>query len=34
MYLHAASLELTLPGGKRMVFEAPIPDSFEKKMEE
>jgi 23S rRNA pseudouridine1911/1915/1917 synthase len=34
MYLHAASLELTLPGGERMVFEAPVPDSFEKKMDE
>jgi len=34
MYLHAASLELTLPGGKRIVFEAPVPDSFDIKMDE
>jgi len=28
MYLHAQSLELTLPGGKRMVFKSKVPDSF------
>lgn len=28
MYLHAASLELTLPGGERKVFTAPVPASF------
>ena len=30
MYLHAHSLELTLPGGKRTVFTSPVPDSFKK----
>jgi 23S rRNA pseudouridine1911/1915/1917 synthase len=29
MYLHAASLEVTLPGGDRRVFEAPLPKIFE-----
>lgn len=29
MFLHAASLEVTLPGGKRETFEAPIPPEFE-----
>ena len=28
MYLHAHKLELTLPGGVRKVFEAPVPASF------
>jgi 23S rRNA pseudouridine1911/1915/1917 synthase len=28
MYLHAASLEVTLPGGERRVFEAPLPPEF------
>lgn len=28
MYLHANTIELTLPGGKRMVFESPIPTDF------
>lgn len=28
LYLHAASLEVTIPGSKRMVFEAPIPEEF------
>ncbi|MES2876415.1 MAG: RluA family pseudouridine synthase [Patescibacteria group bacterium] len=28
MYLHAHKLEVTLPGGKRMVFESPVPASF------
>lgn len=28
LYLHAASLEITIPGGERMVFEASIPDEF------
>ena len=29
LYLHAKSLEITLPGGKRRVFEAPVPKEFE-----
>jgi 23S rRNA-/tRNA-specific pseudouridylate synthase len=28
MYLHAKSLEVTLPGGKRVKFEAPEPNFF------
>ena len=28
--LHATKLEITLPGGKRRIFEAPMPDSFKK----
>jgi 23S rRNA pseudouridine1911/1915/1917 synthase len=32
MYLHAASLEVTLPGGDRRVFEAPIPKIFKEFM--
>jgi 23S rRNA pseudouridine1911/1915/1917 synthase len=28
MYLHAGKLEITLPGGQRKVFEAPLPDGF------
>ena len=28
MYLHALSLEITLPGGERKVFEAPLPVEF------
>ena len=28
MYLHAHKLEVTLPGGERKVFEAPVPKSF------
>lgn len=28
LYLHAKSLEITLPGGKRTTFEAKIPESF------
>lgn len=28
LYLHAKSLEITLPGGVRKVFEAPVPESF------
>lgn len=28
LYLHAAQLEITLPGGIRRTFEAPIPDDF------
>jgi 23S rRNA pseudouridine1911/1915/1917 synthase len=31
MYLHARSLEITLPGGDRQVFESPLPRSFELK---
>lgn len=30
MYLHAHRLEVTLPGGERRVFVAPVPDEFEK----
>ena len=29
LYLHALSLELTLPGGERKVFTAPLPKEFE-----
>ena len=28
MFLHASSLELTLPGGVRKVFNAPLPNDF------
>lgn len=28
LFLHAYSLEITIPGGKRMVFEAPLPPEF------
>ena len=28
LYLHASKLEITLPGGKRRVFEAKLPESF------
>lgn len=28
LYLHAAKIELTIPGGKRMVFEAALPNDF------
>ena len=28
MYLHAHKLEVTLPGGVRKVFEAPVPAEF------
>lgn len=28
MYLHAASLEITIPDGKRVTFTAPLPESF------
>lgn len=31
MYLHAMSLEITLPGGIRQVFESPVPKNFEQK---
>ena len=30
LYLHAKSLEITLPGGKRKVFEAKLPEEFER----
>lgn len=33
MYLHAASLEVTLPGGRRQVFESPVPSDFNKFLE-
>ena len=29
LFLHAKSLEITLPGGERRVFEAPVPEEFE-----
>ena len=29
LYLHAASLEITLPGGERKTFESPLPKEFE-----
>lgn len=29
LYLHAQSLEITLPGGERKFFESPLPTSFE-----
>jgi len=32
LYLHAAQLELTIPEGKRMVFEAKLPNSFKDKI--
>lgn len=32
LYLHAARLDIILPSGKRMVFEAPVPPSFYKKV--
>lgn len=28
LYLHAKSLEITIPGGERKVFAAPVPDEF------
>jgi 23S rRNA-/tRNA-specific pseudouridylate synthase len=28
LYLHAESLEITLPNGQRQTFTAPLPDSF------
>ena len=30
LFLHAKSLEVTLPGGKRRVFEAKVPEEFER----
>lgn len=33
MYLHAESLEITLPGGNRQVFTAPVPPGFVKRVE-
>ena len=29
LYLHAGELEITLPGGKRQIFKAKLPESFE-----
>lgn len=34
LYLHATELEITLPGGTRTVFTAPLPTSFKEKVEE
>lgn len=34
MYLHAHTLEVTLPGGVRTVFESPVPDEFKKRISE
>jgi 23S rRNA-/tRNA-specific pseudouridylate synthase len=28
LYLHAAALEITIPGGQRKTFEAPVPPAF------
>lgn len=28
MYLHASELEITIPGGERLTFKSPIPESF------
>lgn len=33
LYLHAHKLEITVPGSKRKVFAAPLPEEFEKMME-
>ncbi len=33
MYLHASSLEITIPDGQRKVFKAPLPPEFMKKMD-
>lgn len=33
LFLHAKSLELSLPSGKKQVFEAPLPDEFMKVMQ-
>ena len=33
LYLHAISLELTLPGGERKTFESPLPPEFKKFMD-
>jgi len=32
LYLHAARLEIVLPSGKRMVFDAPVPKEFHNKV--
>jgi 23S rRNA pseudouridine1911/1915/1917 synthase len=34
MYLHANTLEITLPGGKRMTFESPVPTEFQQALGE
>jgi 23S rRNA pseudouridine1911/1915/1917 synthase len=34
LYLHAESLEITIPDGKRQTFHAPLPDSFRKAVEQ
>jgi len=34
LYLHAGALEITLPGGKRSVFEVPMPSEFERFFDE
>lgn len=34
LYLHAAELEITLPGGKRMTFESKLPAEFEQIFED
>ena len=33
LYLHAVSLEITLPGGERRVFESPLPPEFQEFMD-
>ena len=32
LFLHAGSLEITIPEGKRMTFSAPLPEEFEREM--
>ena len=33
LYLHAHSLEITIPGGERKIFETDIPDTFTNKFQ-
>ncbi len=33
LFLHAAKLEITIPGGQRKVFEAPLPADFEREID-
>jgi hypothetical protein len=34
MYLHAHSLEITIPGGLRKTFKSPLPNKFTEFMED
>ncbi len=34
LYLHATSLEITIPKSNRMVFEAPLPEEFKKAIDQ